>query len=60
MEEGGVVVGVLEWQLNLFSSVYQFLVGYPRGKAENCFGEEIFLKSTQRFLKCAVTSHQYF
>lgn len=34
MEDGGVAVGVLEWQLNLFSSVYQFPVGYPWGKAE--------------------------
>lgn len=44
MEEGGVVVGVFEWQLNLFSSAYHFPVGYLRGKAENGFGEKIALK----------------
>lgn len=36
MEEG-VVMGVLEWQLNLFSSVYQFPGGYLRGKPEEWF-----------------------
>lgn len=34
MEAGGVVVGVLEWQLNVFSSVHQFPVGYLRDKVE--------------------------
>lgn len=44
MEEGGVVVGVFEWQLNLSSSKYLFPVGYLRGKAENGFGEKIAFK----------------
>ena len=37
VEEVGVVVGVLEWQLSLFLSVYQFPVGYLRSKAEELF-----------------------
>lgn len=43
MEEGGVVVGMLEWQLNLFLSVYQLSVGYLRGKAEKSSREKIGL-----------------
>lgn len=35
-----MVVGVLEWQFNLFSSVYQFLRGCPGDKAEKYFWSE--------------------
>ena len=44
MGEGGVVVGVLEWQLDLFSSDYQFPVGYLWDKAESGFREKIGLR----------------
>lgn len=43
MEDGGVAVGVLEWQLNLLS-VHQFPVGYPWVKQKNGFEEELGLK----------------